>query len=106
MAYARLLALMIYIVVGTSVGSSRAADASGKEAVTFQSGTYTDLRQILTRGAPTSTLKVAATLAFPDAAKDRHPVVIVVHTLSGYQEANEGWHAAEFRKAGFCHVDL
>jgi dienelactone hydrolase len=102
MAYARLLALMVYIVVGTSVGCRHTSDASGTETASFQSGTYTDLRQLLTREAPTSTIKIPAALAFPDAATTRHPGVVVVHTLGGYQEANEGWHAAEFRKAGFA----
>jgi len=102
MAYARLLALMIYLLVGASVGCGQASEASADEAVSFQSATYTDWRQILTRQAPTSTTKVVGTLAFPDGAKNRHPVVIVVHTLGGYQESNEGWHAAEFRRAGFA----
>jgi dienelactone hydrolase len=29
---------------------------------------------------------------------------VIVHTLGGYQEANEGWHAAQFRKTGFATV--
>ena len=100
--YARLAALMICIGLATGVGGSRASDASAHEAVTFPSGTYTDLRRVLTRQAPTSTIRVPATLAFPAGARNRYPAVVVVHTLGGYQEANEGWHAAEFRKAGFA----
>jgi dienelactone hydrolase len=45
---------------------------------------------------------VAATLSFPKEAKERYPAVVVVHTIGGYQESNEGWHAAEFRKAGLA----
>jgi len=41
-------------------------------------------------------------LDFPEAAKDRYPAVIVVHTISGYRDANEGYAAAELRKAGFA----
>jgi dienelactone hydrolase len=34
--------------------------------------------------------------------KDHYPAVIVVHTLAGYRDANEGYVAAELRKAGFA----
>jgi dipeptidyl aminopeptidase/acylaminoacyl peptidase len=103
MISARLLELMmIFTVLGAGVGCGQPSDVGAKEAVSFQSGTYTDLRHVLTREAPTSIIRVAATLAFPAAAKDRYPAVVVVHTLAGYQEANEGWHATEFRKAGFA----
>jgi dienelactone hydrolase len=33
---------------------------------------------------------------------DRYPAVVVVHTIAGYQEGNEGQYAAELRKAGFA----
>lgn len=102
MLYARLFTLMVCIVLGTRVDGAPIPDASAKEAVTFRSGTYTDLRQLMMRETPRSSAAVAATLAFPAGSQSRYPAVIVVHTLAGYQEANEGWHAAEFRKAGFA----
>ena len=42
-----------------------------------------------------------ANLGFPEQARDRYPAVIVVHTIAGYRDANEGYVAAELRKAGF-----
>jgi dienelactone hydrolase len=45
---------------------------------------------------------VPATLSFPDDARDRSPAVVVVHTIAGYIEGNEGRYAAELRKAGFA----
>ena len=45
---------------------------------------------------------VKATLSFPKQINDHYPVVIVVHTLAGYRDANEGHVAAELRKAGFA----
>jgi dienelactone hydrolase len=39
------------------------------------------------------------TLHLPDRRQDRHPAIVIVHTIAGYQEPNEGWHANEFRKA-------
>jgi dienelactone hydrolase len=72
------------------------------ETVTFQSGSYTDFRQLLSREAPTGEVSIAATLSFPDQARDRYPAVVIVHSLGGYLEANEGWHAAELRGAGFA----
>jgi dienelactone hydrolase len=45
---------------------------------------------------------VRARLDFPEQARDRYPAVIVVHGLGGYRDANEGYVAAELRKAGFA----
>src|SRR5262249_34661925 len=39
---------------------------------------------------------------FPDETKERYPAVIVLHTISGYRDANEGYVAAELRNAGFA----
>jgi hypothetical protein len=39
---------------------------------------------------------------FSEQKKDRYPAVIVVHALLGYRDSNEGYAAAEFRKAGFA----
>jgi dienelactone hydrolase len=91
---------MAVLVAGTP------AAAVNAENVTFQSGSYADFRQLLARESPaataTATLTIAATLRFPDQARERYPAVVIVHTIAGYQEANEGWHAAQFRKAGFA----
>jgi dienelactone hydrolase len=72
------------------------------ETVRFPSGSYADFRQLSTREPPTGTLTITGTLAFPDQARDRFPAVVIVHTIAGYQESNEGWYAAELRKAGFA----
>ena len=39
---------------------------------------------------------------FPEQPRDRYPAVVVVHTIGGFQEANEGWLAAELRRSGFA----
>jgi dienelactone hydrolase len=72
------------------------------QVLEFRSATYADFRQVLVRAAPTATPTVPATLRFPDQRRDRYPAVVVVHTIGGYQAGNEGWHAAEFRKAGIA----
>jgi dienelactone hydrolase len=72
------------------------------QVLEFRSATYADFRQVLVRAAPTATPTVPATLRLPDQRRDRYPAVVVVHTIGGYQEGNEGWHAAEFRKAGIA----
>ena len=71
-------------------------------AVTFQSSTYSDMRQLLAREAATAAVTVKANLGFPEQTRDRYPAVIVVHGLGGYRDANEGFVAAELRKAGFA----
>ena len=92
---------MATIVLATAGAhcQERRADTT---TITFQSATYSDFRQLLSREAPTGTVTVQATLSFPVEVKDRYPAVLVVHTIGGYREANEGSVAAELRKAGFA----
>jgi dienelactone hydrolase len=94
--YQFLCVLLATIASGSAVGHCQAT------AIIFQSSTYSDFRQLLTREAPAATVTVRANLEFPEAAKDRYPAVIVVHTLGGYRDANEGYAAAELRKSGFA----
>jgi dienelactone hydrolase len=75
---------------------------AGSTAITFQSSTYNDFRQVLTRQAATASVSIRAKLEFPEQARDRYPAVIVVHSLGGYREANEGYFAAELRKSGYA----
>lgn len=96
--YQILCILIATFAYGTAVGNCQA----GATTVTLQSSTYSDFRQLLTREAATGTVAVRASLAFPEAAKDRYPAVVVVHTISGYRDANEGYVAAELRKSGFA----
>jgi dienelactone hydrolase len=95
--YQILCALIATIAYGTAAGHCRAP-----QVLTFQSSTYADFRQLLTREAPTATVTIQANLDFPEEAKDRYPVVVVIHTISGYRGINEGYVAAELRKAGFA----
>src|SRR6266702_2585476 len=96
----------IFCVTMAEIGYGTAAQCqtpqAGTTAITFQSSTYGDFRQILVGEAATGTITVQASLGFPEQAKDRYPAVIVVHTLGGYRDANEGYAAAELRKSGFA----
>lgn len=89
---------LITLIAATTFG----ADLAHGQALEFPSATYTDFRQVLARETPTATPTVSATLRLPDQRRDRYPAVVVVHTIGGYQERNEGWHAAEFRKVGLA----
>ena len=60
------------------------------------------MRQLLAREATGGAVTVKADLGFPEQAMDRYPAVIVVHTIAGYRDVNEGYVAAELRKAGFA----
>ena len=99
--YLRPLVLAAAITLATAVGNCQ-APAPGTTQVTFQSSTYSDLRQLLAREAATATVTVRANLGFPEAARDRYPAVVVVHTIGGYREANEGYAAAALRQSGFA----
>ena len=78
------------------------AVSASAQTVMVQSGRYADFRQLLSREAPPDQAIVGMTVRLPDEARDRYPAVVIVHGLGGYLESNEGWHAAEFRKAGFA----
>jgi dienelactone hydrolase len=91
-----LLAAMTALVAAVSTAQVNA------ETVMLRSGSYADFRQLVSREAATNEVSIAATLSFPDAARDHYPTIVIVHGLGGYVESNEGWHAAEFRKAGFA----
>ena len=99
--YQMLCVLLATIAYGTAEGHCQAPQA-GTTAVAFQSSTYNDFRQLLAREAATRTVTIKANLAFPEQNKERYPAVIVVHALGGYRDSNEGYVAAEFRKAGFA----
>ena len=89
------------VAVGTAVAYGQLNDAGPIERVTLRSGSYADFRQVFVREAPAG-VPVPATLRFPDQPRDRYPAVVVVHTISGFREANEGWLAAELRRSGFA----
>lgn len=76
--------------------------SANAEIVMVQSGRYADFGQLAARQPPASSAPLAMTLRFPDQARDRYPAVVIVHSIAGYLEANEGWHAEAFRKAGFA----
>lgn len=99
--YQKLCVLLATIFYGTATGHCQGTQA-GPNAVTFQSSTYSDMRQLLAREAPTGTVTVKANLGFPEQGKDRDPAVIVVHGLGGYRDAHEGYVAAELRKVGLA----
>jgi dienelactone hydrolase len=97
----RLLFAMAAIVFATSPTRGQATTPHSGQ-VTFQSVSYVNFRQLLAREIPAATVTLPATLNFPDTAMDRYPAVVVVHTIAGYSDANEGQYAAELRKAGFA----
>ena len=77
-------------------------DARSTEVVQLKSGDYSDFRQVFTPRVANPTVTVVARLSFPRQVRDRYPAVVIVHTIAGYQESNEGWYAAKLRNAGFA----
>ena len=96
-----LCVLMATIIYGAAAGHCQTPQAGTTTTITFQSSTYSDFRQLLAR-KETGDVVVRAQLGFPEEARDRYPAVVVVHTLGGYRDANEGYVATELRKAGFA----
>ena len=95
--------LMAAMTYGTAAVHCQALQAgTDTTTITFQSSTYSDFQQVLTREAAAGTPTVRASLSFPEQAKDRYPAVVVVHTIAGYRQANEGYVAAVLRKSGFA----
>jgi len=89
------------VAIGAALVHGQVTDVGSIEQVTLRSGSYADFRQVFAREAPAG-VSVPATLRFPERPRDRYPAVVVVHTLGGFQEANEGWLAAELRRSGFA----
>ena len=88
--YQILCVLIATIAYGTATGHCQTLQ-TGTTTVTFQSATYSDMRALLAREATAGAVTVKATLGFPEQMKDHYPAVIVVHTLAGYLDANEGY---------------
>jgi len=84
--------------------SATAQAAQAQEKIILESATYGDLRQLATQPSVESKVHVPAQLVFPADGNGKYPAVVVVHALGGYRESNEGWFAAEFRKAGFASL--
>jgi len=98
----QLRVLVLISVAAFATGTVQGQTPAGPKQVSFQSASYVDFRQLLSREAPAAKVTVPAGLSFPDDVRDRYPAVVVVHTIAGYSEANEGQYAAELRKAGFA----
>ena len=96
-----LCVVMAAFAYGTAAGHCETPQ-TGTTTITFQSVTYSDMRQLLAQEGTTGPVTIKATLAFPEQMKDHYPAVIIVHTLAGYRDANEGYVALELRKAGFA----
>jgi dienelactone hydrolase len=91
------------ILLATIVLAIAACNAPvGAETVVLHPAQYTGFRELMSGGKLSDEAPVPATLSFPEAARSRSPAVVLVHTLAGYREENEGWHAAQLRKAGFA----
>lgn len=99
--YRMLCVLAAMIACGATTGYGQGLQV-GTSAVTFQSSTYSDMRQLLAREVAAGAVTVKAQLSFPERVSDRCPAVIVVHTMAGYRDSNEGYVAGELRKAGFA----
>ena len=89
------------VAVGTALVYGQVSGAGLIERVTLRSGSYTDFRQVFVREAPAG-VSVPAILRLPDRPRDRYPAVVMVHSISGFQQANEGWLAAELLRSGFA----
>ena len=98
----RILGVLIATIAYAMAAAHCQTPQAGTTTITFQSSTYSDMRQLLAREAPTGAVTVKASLGFPEQARDRSPAVIVVHGIGGYRQSNEGYVAAELRKAGFA----
>ena len=96
-----LIVLIGALAFGVTAAHGQAPQA-GLAILTFQSSTYGDFRQLLAREPASGSISIQAKLEFPQQVRDRYPAVIVVHALSGYRDTNEGYVAAELRKAGYA----
>lgn len=92
----------VFLSVVVTFAAAGAYAQGGSETVTLRSATYSNFRHIFTRAAPDATVEVPATLVFPPSSSNPVPAVVIVHTLAGFREQNEGWQAQRLREAGFA----
>ena len=90
------------LVVATTTASV------GAESVTFQSGSYTDFRQLLSREAPPAYghHRRHTDLSPTSQEKIAHPAVVLVHMIAGYLEANERLARRPVSRSRLCRPDL
>jgi dienelactone hydrolase len=94
------------IVAGAAFrcGAERAYAQDASETVAQRSATYSNFRRIIAHAAPDAAIEVPAKLAFPTGFSGRVPAVVIVHTLAGFRDLNEGWQAQQLRAAGFATI--
>jgi dienelactone hydrolase len=78
-----------------------AGSAAADEKIAIKSRTFKNMGEAV-RGEPGEPIEIEGDLKFPAEAKERIPAVVLLHTVGGYRESNEGWHAEQYRKAGFA----
>ena len=79
----RMLCVLVAMIAGGAATGYCQSPQAGTTTVTFQSSTYSDIRQILAREAASGAVTVKAQLSFPEQVSDRYPAVIVVHAMAG-----------------------
>jgi predicted dienelactone hydrolase len=96
---ARFLGLRICGLALLAIHAS--APALSSDRISFSSATFSDISQAAV-GAPIDKVEIGGELRFPANAQDHLPAIVIAHTIGGFNEANEGWFAAELRKVGFA----
>jgi dienelactone hydrolase len=95
--------LGLVVKIALVAGSTFSVAGTGMaEKLVIPSVTHTDLRFISFSVGTGVPVNVAADLTFPQEKKERYPVVLIGHTIAGWNEGHEGWFAGELRKAGFA----
>lgn len=91
--------------IGFMLAAFVVAIASGAaladEKIVIKSRTLKNMGEALS-GAPGEPIEIEGDLRFPSSAGERFPAVILLHTIGGFRESNEGWHAEQYRKAGYA----
>jgi dienelactone hydrolase len=96
---AKFLGLRICGLALLAVHASTSALSSDR--ISFSSATFSDLSQAAV-GPAIDKVQISGELRFPANVQDHLPAIIIAHTIGGFNEANEGWFAAELRKVGFA----
>lgn len=96
-------AALVFIALTSPPGLGAAA-ADGPPAdstIRIETRTLKHMGEVLARAAG-EPIVLDGSLRFPAETRDRYPAVVILHTIGGYRESNEGWAAEQYRKAGFA----
>lgn len=95
----RLGLLWLAVLLFLPFGAAQSAEGEGEGWIVFESANYENLFR-LSQGQPSGAAQPRGFLTLPQTT-EKTPAVVIVHSIGGFSEKNELWHARKLSEAGF-----